>query len=597
MNKKTSSKILKNLLLIFSITVICMLFAVSASAETICGECGKQGDNITWTFDTETGTLTLRGEGEMADYGYSYDKIVPWGYTPWGFTLKNVVICDGITSVGSMAFKENKYLKSVTLPETLKRIGKYAFAYCELEKVELPASVEIIEASAFSGSRIENVKISSKVKIIEERAFEDCLSLKCIDVDADNPSYSSDDYGVLFDKDKTVLIQYPSGRENTEYKMPNTVKTIGINAFGNCPYIKNVKLSENLEEIKPIAFASCYRLNDLIFPESLKSIGDEAFLDCWSFKNIVLPENLEYIGPYSFMDLLALKNVTVKGMNIQLDESLLCSTFFKIRSDVGVEGIVNKMFEFIVCNDEEKKKLLDEEMSLCIEEEYEDIKYIGTIRCHAGSTAEAYAKENGVDYELIHFFGDWSYDWDNLVRSHECSICGLIASEALEKTENGGIEIIEPVDPDTDFIVEEITNNDDKYLVVEKCLNENLESKYSILKTFDITLQNNDGVHVQPNGIVKVKLPLDWNKDGNYKVYRVNEDGTLTDMNAYREGSHMVFETAHFSVYVIVDESPAESGEMEENDSPLGFIADIIRMFKELLCRIIAFFQSIGDMT
>ena len=294
---------------------------------------------------------------------------------------------------------------------------------------------------------------------------------------------------------------------------------------------------------------------------------------------------------------MSLENVTVKGMNIQLDESLLCSTFLKIRSDVGVEGFVNKMSEFLICKDEEKKKLLEEEISLCVEEAYEDIKYIGTIRCHAGSTAEAYAKENGVDYELIHFFGDWSYDWDNLVRSHECSICGLIATEALEKAENGGIEIIEPVDPDTEFIVEEITNNDDKYIVVEKCLNENLESKYSILKTFDINLQNNDGVHVQPNGIVKVKLPLDWDKDGNYKVYRVNEDGTLTDMNAYREGSHMVFETAHFSVYVIVDESPAESGEMEENDSPLGFIADIIRMFKELLCRIIAFFQSIGDMT
>ncbi len=580
-------------MLIFSITVMCVLFAVSASAETICGECGKQGDNITWTFDTETKTLTLRGEGEMADYGYSYPERAPWGYT-----LKNVVICDGITSVGSWAFEEYKYLKSVTLPATLKRIGKCAFAYClRLEKVEIPASVEIIEASAFSGSRIENVKISSKVKIIEERAFEECLSLKRIDVDADNPYYSSDDYGVLFNKDKTLLIQYPIGRENTEYKIPNTVKTIGINAFGSCPYIKDVKLNENLEEIKPIAFAACYRLNNLIFPESLKSIDEGAFMDCWSFKNIVLPENLEYIGPFSFGDLLALENVTVKGMNIQLDESLLCSAFFKIRSDVGVEGFVNKTFEFLICNDEEKKKLLDEEMSLCIEEEYEDFKYIGTIRCHAGSTAEAYAKENGVNYELIHFFGDWSYDWDNLVRSHECSICGLIATEALEKTENSGIEIIEPVDPDTEFIVEEITKNDDKYVVVEKCLNENLESKYRILKTFDITLQNNYGVHVQPDGVVKVKLPFGWDKDGNYKVYRVNEDGTLTDMNAYREGSHMVFETDHFSVYVIVDESPAESGKTEENDSPLRVIADIIRMFKELLCRIIAFFQSIGDMT
>ena len=47
-----------------------------------------------------------------------------------------------------------------------------------------------------------------------------------------------------------------------------------------------------------------------------------------------------------------------------------------------------------------------------------------------------------------------------------------------------------------------------------------------VLKAFDITLKNSNGVHVQPDGTVKVKLPLDWEKAGNYKVYRVNDDGT-----------------------------------------------------------------------
>ncbi|MBQ5905652.1 MAG: hypothetical protein IIW88_07285, partial [Clostridia bacterium] len=96
---------------------------------------------------------------------------------------------------------------------------------------------------------------------------------------------------------------------------------------------------------------------------------------------------------------------------------------------------------------------------------------------------------------------------------------------------------------------------------------------------------------------VKVKLPLDWSKEGIYKVYRVNDDGTLTDMNAYRQGSHMVFETDHFSIYVIVDESEKTENpvEPEEPDEPIqncshmchkggisGFIWNIVRFFWKL---------------
>ncbi|MBQ1996339.1 MAG: hypothetical protein II237_09125, partial [Clostridia bacterium] len=87
-----------------------------------------------------------------------------------------------------------------------------------------------------------------------------------------------------------------------------------------------------------------------------------------------------------------------------------------------------------------------------------------------------------------------------------------------------------------------------------------------VLKVFDINLKNHDGVHVQPNGTIKVKLPNDWSKNGIYKVYRVNDDGTLTDMNAYREGSHLVFDTDHFSIYVIVVEN--EKGSEEEPETP-----------------------------
>jgi hypothetical protein len=121
-------------------------------------------------------------------------------------------------------------------------------------------------------------------------------------------------------------------------------------------------------------------------------------------------------------------------------------------------------------------------------------------------------------------------------------------------TDSGDVEIEIPEQPELDVEVDPVLPSEDNYVLVEEALDSTGNQNQAILKVFDINLKNSDGVHVQPSGTVKVKLPLDWSKNGNYKVYRVNDDGTLTDMNAYRQGSHMVFETDHFSIYVIAEE-------------------------------------------
>lgn len=598
MNEKTKHGIYKKLTVLFVMTVLCTLFAVSASAETISGECGKQGDNVTWAFDTETGVLTIQGEGEMADYVKDDGS---WSNSPWGnIDVQTIVVGNGVTSIGSAAFhggfNNNSSLTTVYLPQTVDSIGVRAFEDCvQLQEIEMPNYLNRIDNRAFCGcSSLKSVYIPKNVNYIGEDAFLSCASLESIDVSSDNPTYSSDDHGVLFNKDKSVLIMYPQGNQKIEYKIPDPVKIIGKNAYMENQYIKKIIFNKNLEEIEYCAFRGCTYLIDVTFPNTLKKIGSRAFEYCWSFENIVLPESLETIEAGAFLNLF-FESITIKGTNTKIEDMSLCCNEIKLSDDISREEFLDKYLEGFTCEDEEKKNVIAEEL-----EQYliylDRLEYLGTIRCHAGSTAEAYAKENGVDCELVHFFGDWVYDWDNLVRSHECTVCGYTEAESLEKTESGGVEIIEPVDPDTEFIVEEITKNGDRYAVVEKTVSDNLKDNFTILKTFDITLKNKDGVHVQPDGIVKVKLPLDWDKDGDYKVYRVNDDGTLTDMDAYRQGSHMVFDADHFSVYVIVDESSAETDE-EKNDSPISFLQKLIKMFKDLLSRIISFFQSIGDMT
>lgn len=276
-------------------------------------------------------------------------------------------------------------------------------------------------------------------------------------------------------------------------------------------------------------------------------------------------------------------------MDVELSEEALCSNASTIEG-ISRDDCVDLAVQCMITNDEE----------LWLEfESYTKVStgtiYIGTIYCHAGSTTEAYAIANGAPYELTHFFeGEWTYDYDQMIRWRKCIHCDELETEDLETTSEGNVEIVEPVNPDTKFEVDEFEKNSDNYILIENTVSENLEGNFEILKVFDINLKNKDGVHVQPDGTVKVKLPLDWSKEGDYKVYRVNDDGTLTDMNAYRQGSHMVFDTDHFSIYVTVEENvqgetPEVTPDEEIKDN---FFDKILDWFRTLLDLILSWFNK-----
>ena len=173
-----------------------------------------------------------------------------------------------------------------------------------------------------------------------------------------------------------------------------------------------------------------------------------------------------------------------------------------------------------------------------------------TASCDRGCGASDTVVEEGTMDPDAHSFGNWVTQENKQQR--KCSLCGY--TESKISTNGGDVEIEAPEQPDVEFDVDHIETTDERYILVEEALGGTEDTDQEILKVFDINLNSKNGVHVQPSGTVKVKLPLDWEKEGNYKVYRVNEDGTLTDMEAYQQGSHMVFETDHFSLYVIVEE-------------------------------------------
>ncbi len=204
-------------LMLTTVLFTALAFEASAADTVASGTCGVDGDNLTWTLDSE-GTLTISGEGAMADWSYFG---APW-YS-YSSSIKTVVIGDSVTSIGKDAFSSCKSLISVTIGDSVTSIGDYAFNICSsLASVTIPDSVTSIGTCAFAWcDALTSVTIGDSVTSIGDNAFFHC-GLKSVTI-------------------------------------PDSVTSIGEYAFYNCG-LKSVTICNNATSIGNYAFT--YSAND-----------------------------------------------------------------------------------------------------------------------------------------------------------------------------------------------------------------------------------------------------------------------------------------------------------------------------------------------
>ena len=250
------------------------LFGMKVNAEE-APTSGTCGDNLTWELDTETGELVISGTGFM--YGFSYLN-APWDC----LSIKTVTISEGATRIGDYAFSGCVNLISVTLPNSVTSIADFSFFGCSsLANITIPDSVAYIGYFAFSDcTSLTSVTIPNSVTSISYNAFSGCDNLTNIMVDSANPTYSSDEYGVLFNKDKTILIKYPMGNTRTSYIISDSVTSIGDWAFECCTNLTSVTIGNRVVNIGRYAFISCTNLASTIIPNRVTNIDDYAFYVC-----------------------------------------------------------------------------------------------------------------------------------------------------------------------------------------------------------------------------------------------------------------------------------------------------------------------------
>lgn len=273
----------------------------------------------------KTGTYTLDVYAAYADgtrnllgsVDYEYDENRPNTFTYTDNADGTITITGGnivttkleipaeldgkkVSAIDQLAFAFKPVITDLVIPEGVKSLGWYSFNTClNLETVSLPDSLEFIDSWAFERCRkLKTINIPANVSRINGGAFAQDTALMSITCDKANKNYTSVN-GVLFTKDMSALVAYPGGVQGG-YVVPASVNHIGDAAFYGALGLDSVTILGNLDFIGFEAFAECYKLTDVAIRDGVNYIGYSAFRGCTGIKTLTVPQSVTNIGDQAF---------------------------------------------------------------------------------------------------------------------------------------------------------------------------------------------------------------------------------------------------------------------------------------------------------
>ncbi len=241
-----------------------------------------------------------------------------------------------VVEIGEYAFYECVDLESVVVGDNIANIGVEAFAFCE---------------------NLTDIYLSKSVKNLGEFAFSYCINLSNIEVDNENKNYSSLD-GVLYNKNKSVLILYPLAKKELTFNMPDTVEMIAYYSFMHCFYLENIEVGEgnsyyssingvlfNKEKTKLIVYPIGKKDESYTIPAGVTEISAFSFINSYNLLDVVIGEDVETIAEGAFA-YSKLENITISDCVKNIEIGAFCENIKlrKINFGKNVESIGEQAF-------------------------------------------------------------------------------------------------------------------------------------------------------------------------------------------------------------------------------------------------------------
>ncbi len=364
----------------------------------------KAKNTLSESYTVKSGTKTIAGSAF-----YESTKLksvtIPNSVTSIGdcafyncTSLASITIPNSVTSMGSSVFYntnyyndlsnwqdnvlyignhlievENTISENYTIKSGTKTIAGGAFSWCDsLASISIPSSVVSIGRRAFEYcSNIASITIPDSITKIEKDAFNNCTNLMEINVDKDNKNYCSVE-GVLFDEDKTTLIQYPTQKTSTLYTIPDSVTTICSYAFNCCSNLTDIVIGDSVKHVYADAFRYCTNLGavhindmavwcniefdtsfilgdydlimypsnplyyaknlylneqlvtDLVIPDSVTHINSYAFINCTSLTSVIIPDDVTSISESAFRGCTNIASVIIPDRVTSISDYAFC---------------------------------------------------------------------------------------------------------------------------------------------------------------------------------------------------------------------------------------------------------------------------------
>ena len=349
---------------------------------------GTCGENAYYSLYDDL-SLYIYGSGDMDNYMYNNIHVK---YSPWNKyrkQIKQVVIEDGIVTIGAYAFYQSVALEKVSMADSVTSIRECAFSSCSalkslilsnnitslsgiggcsslvnivfpkkmksisdfggctsLESITLPDSLLSIADYTFMGcTSLKRINIPKSVEKIGMDAFTNCNQLEAVCI-TDLEAWCNINFKHSSFSNPLRLAHnlYLNGSLVTDVVVPDSISDIGVAFQGSS--IKSIILHNGIAAISESAFSNCTELENIIIPESVTSIGSGAFSGCSSLKKAILPNAVSSIEDYTFKNCTSLESINLDIISKKIGEDAFenCASLTNIVLNDSVSDIYDFAF-------------------------------------------------------------------------------------------------------------------------------------------------------------------------------------------------------------------------------------------------------------